>query len=329
MDRPLLWTDRDWQVEAEAWIDGRLTEAGRPRTGPLTQPHVRPWSTVLLIPTAEGDLWFKACVPTQAYEAAVVEILAQRRSDLVPVVVAVDRERGWLIVEDAGDRLRELLGPDPDEVCRRWEEVVQRYATLQIAAAAYRDMLRGAGAPDRRLAVLPGLYEQLLADGAALRPDHPDALTAGEVAALQDLVPRVRELSLELLRQGVPETIQHDDLHDGQIFVKEGRYLFLDWGDSCVSHPFLTLTVTMNSIAHRLGVDRGAPAILRVRDAYLSMWRVPGGDPLRAFEVADLLGHVCRALSWQRIVAGLPAEWQPDYADTVPAWLRAFLNAAR
>jgi Ser/Thr protein kinase RdoA (MazF antagonist) len=28
----------------------------------------------------------------------------------------------------------------------------------------------------------------------------------------------------------VDRTLQHDDLHDGNVFVRDGRYLFFDWG---------------------------------------------------------------------------------------------------
>ncbi len=58
-------------------------------------------------------------------------------------------------------------------------------------------------------------------------------------------MPRVGEMCDELAGYGLPETIQHDDFHDGQVFVRDGRYLLLDWGDACVSHPFFTLSVTL------------------------------------------------------------------------------------
>ena len=36
-------------------------------------------------------------------------------------------------------------------------------------------------------------------------------------------------------RYGIAETIQHDDLNDGAVYVRDGRYVILDWGDACVS----------------------------------------------------------------------------------------------
>ena len=68
------WTDPAWLADAHAWIDERIATAGVARAGATEQPHVRPWSTVIRVPTTDGDLWFKANVPVLAYEAGVVEV---------------------------------------------------------------------------------------------------------------------------------------------------------------------------------------------------------------------------------------------------------------
>src|SRR4029453_5171887 len=82
-------------------------------------------------------------------------------------------------------------------------------------------------------------------------------------------VGEVEALVAELQESGIRESIQHDDLHDGQIFVREGHYRVLDWGDSCVSHPFHSLTVTLRAAAWKLGLEPGSAELLRMRDAYL------------------------------------------------------------
>ncbi len=62
-------------------------------------------------------------------------------------------------------------------------------------------------------------------------------------------MPRVEATCRELVAYVIPETIQHDDLHDGQVFVSERALSHFDWGDSCVSHPFHSLTVILRMIA--------------------------------------------------------------------------------
>ena len=197
------WTDPRFLEEATAWILQWVEP-----TAPIEQPHVRAWSTVLRVPTAAGDLFFKANAPMAAHEAAILEQLTPLAPDCLPEVVALDTERRWLLLRDGGARLRE----QPAEGA--WIDVVRRYADLQRASARSADALVAAGVPDRRAAMLPALYESLGGD------------------------PRiVDELLTELEPVGLPETIQHDDLHDGQVFLRDGRTRILDWGDACVSHP--------------------------------------------------------------------------------------------
>ena len=80
----------------------------------------------------------------------------------------------------------------------------------------------------------------------------------------------MRELADELAAYGLPELLQHDDLHDGQVFVRDGRHLLMDWGDACISHPFFTLSVTLEGvIAWGLDDEEDSEDIAPYRDAYL------------------------------------------------------------
>ncbi len=276
---------------------------------------------MLRTPTDQGDVWFKAAVPGLAHEVAVVELLAARRPDLVPPVLATDRNRGWMLLADAGERLRELVSDDSDHDA--WLEILPLYAGLQADLAGDADALVAAGAPDYRLGLLPARFEQLLADEEALA-----ALGNDECERLAVLVPRVEAECRELAAFALPETIQHDDLHDGQVFVREGRYVILDWGDACVSHPFFTLVVSLAVLAHRLGVEETAPEVMRFRDAYLGAWA--NGTPVeeleRAYPVAFRLGVLCRGLTWAHIVASIPRPLHELQADAVPERMRMLLE---
>lgn len=306
------WTDTAWLTEAHAWIAAQLERLGLGATGAIEQPHVRPWSTVLRVPTEAGALWFKAAIPSLAHEAGALELLVRRRADCLPELLAVERERGWMLQADGGTRLRELGEPD------RWEEILPLYAGLQADAAADVDALLAAGVPDRRLVVLPTLYAALL--------EEQRALPAGEVDGLRTLVPRVAALADELAAYGLPETIQHDDLHDANVFVREDGYVFFDWGDASVTHPFFTLHVTLRVLALQLGVEEGSRQLHRFRDAYLEPWTsfAPRADLVRALEPADRLAGLCRALSWQLVAEAVEEEERGEYDDDVADRLRRF-----
>lgn len=78
-DPTLIWVQLAWLEQAIAWIDARLAERELDRAGEIEQPHVRWWSTVLRVPTAEGNLWFKANAPPHAFEARLLPILERAR----------------------------------------------------------------------------------------------------------------------------------------------------------------------------------------------------------------------------------------------------------
>jgi hypothetical protein len=284
------WTDPLWLAEAHGWIADRLDDLGSEIAGTIEQPHVYPWSTVLRVPTPVGDVYFKANAPELRHEAAVVGVLARRRPDCVPGLLAVEPGRGWMLMADAGTQLRQLVQHERD--LRRWLDVLPLYAGVQLDVAGAAEELLAAGVPDLRLAVLPSRFEELL--------DGLDGLPDAERNRLRARPPQVAELCEELAGYGLAETIQHDDFHDGQVYVREGRYLLLDWGDACVSHPFFTLAVTLEGgIAWGVDDVQGSVDVTPYRDAYLEPFRRAGcsGDLSRAAEIALRLGWACRAVN--------------------------------
>jgi len=319
----LPWVQPDWLAEARAWIDEHVAV-----TGEVEQPHVRWWSTVLRVPTRDGDLWFKAAAPVHAFEAGLLSLLERVRPGSVPALIAADAARGWVLMRDGGTRLRELVSEST--ALRRWEEALPLYADLQIALAPHVDELLALGVPDARLERLPAQLERVLEDDEALLLGQPEGLTAEERDRLRSLLPDFRRLCGELGAHGIPETLQHDDLHDGNVFVDDGRVLFFDWGDSCVSHPFHTLVVTLRVLAYKLELEPGSAELARVRDAYLEPFTryAPRDELVAAARLALQTGTVGRALAWHRFVSPREPEFRPEDAEAVPWGLKQFLDGA-
>jgi hypothetical protein len=283
------WTDPGWLAEVHGWIRERVDV-----TGPIEQPHVRPWSTVLRVPTTDGTVWFKANAPASAYEAAVISVLARERRDVAPQLLAADLETGWMLMADGGERLRDVIARERD--LRRWLDVLPLYAGLQIDLAPHADELVGLGVPDCRLATLPDLAAEL----GDLRPD----------------VPHIADLSARLAAYGIPETIQHDDLGDGDFFLGGRSPRILDWGDSCVSHPFLTMSVTIEGVI-AWGVDdiERSEELGPYRNAYLAPFEryATHAELEVALDLALRLGWVCRILDSERGLADRePAEREQE-----------------
>ena len=81
--------------------------------------------------------------------------------------------------------------------------------------------------------------------------------------------------------------------------MRDGRNLVLDWGDSCVSHPFLSLSVTLEGVI-AWGLDDVEDSVdtAPYRDAYLAPFAERyDGDLAAACEIAMRLGWVCRAVN--------------------------------
>ncbi len=282
MHRP--WEEPDWIERAHGWIRARLPELGLAPTGDIEQPHITSWSTVMRIPTDRGDVWFKANTGPLRHEAALVSLLAERRPDVVPPLLASDDALGWMLMADAGTTLRQV---SPEEAwLDGWRDVLPRYASLQVALTGDVDTLLAMGVPDLRLAGLPDRYAQLVEE-------------IGAEGRFRDAVPQVVELRDRLAAYQIPETVQHDDLHDAQVFVRDGRLRILDWGDACVSHPFFTLSVTLEGlISWGLHDVENSVDVRPLRDLYLRPFaETYDGDLAAAVEPALRLGWVCRALN--------------------------------
>lgn len=321
------WTHTDWLTEAQQWIRDRLIALGRPAPGPVDQFHVRPWSTVLRVTSGDETVYFKAVMPELAHEPALTSALGKRFPDCTLPVIALDTARGWMLLPDAGLTLRELVSPR--DTVAHWPEILERYAGVQQQAAPDVEALLALGVADRRLAALPGLFDDLLDDTEALRIGEPDGLTPEEHDQLQASRDRLACACRSVAASGVPETLCHEDFHDANVFLRDGQYLFTDWGECCIAHPFFTLLVTLRSTAYRLGVDVNAPEIVALRDAYLACWtqHATMNDMREAFDVAIRLAMVNRALSWRNVIYSLAPSHRGTDTGATPGWLQEYLLA--
>lgn len=298
------WTDEAWRAAAHGWIEQRLTGLGLTRTGEVEQPHVAPWSTVLRVPTDAGAVFFKANDDQLRHEAALVGLLASRVPERVPPLLAVDVDRGWMLMADAGETLREVV--PRERSLDRWYDALDAVARIQLAVEDDVEDLLALGVPDHRLAGVPAGYARLM--------DEIDAEPRFRRAQGY-----VEELCAELASYGVPDTVQHDDLHDAQVFVQGDRQLVMDWGDACVSQPFCVLSVALEGVI-AWGVDDVEDSVdtTPFRDAYLAPWaeRLPGVDLAAAVVPALRLGWAVRAVNGH----------VPEDGDRTLTRLRMFLD---
>jgi len=282
-------------------INEWLAAHGVEPNGELETVHERPWSTVLRVPTADGDLFLKQEQPLQEYEVELTVALAERWPDRVPEVVAADTERHWLLTRDGGTRVADSRD------FAAFERALSLYGELQVGEAANVEELLSMGLRDLRLAALVDMYEPFFERDHGLEPD--------EVRQLRALAPRYRELCAELDALGLPASLQHDDLHEWNIFVRGDRVAIYDWGDSSVGFPLWSWLKPSQAL------DDPGPA----RAAYLAAWSAfaPEQQLRGALDLAVPTGLFPYVLQIRRQYDATQAH--DEYAAYLPQRLRQLL----
>ena len=305
------WRDPQWLAEADGWISESCDAAGVQRTGP-GRLRGRLWSVVARVPTTGGDLWFKQNAPRGGFEPALLAFLAARDPEAASALVAIDARRYRSLTRDVGDRLDDLLKRDPD--MRHLHAPLRHYAELQRHLAAHVDELLALGVPDGR----PAHIEALLDDVLAAAPSGIlDEDVRRHVAAK---LPELRADAAELEALAVPATIDHQDLHPGNMLGRNsgdsshgnsggdsssGSRAF-DWGDASLGSPFGSILVVLRALPDFAPTDRTDPEVLRLREVYLEAWRQDGrwttAELDRAVVLALRLTMVMRAHTWTRVL---------------------------
>lgn len=318
------WTDPAWRKDAVDWADEQLSAVGLVRDGEAQQPHVYPWSTALRLPVGDGAVWLKSVAPGSAHEPPLSVALGGWAPEAVLVPLAVDGARRLMLLPDGGRTMRDAA----DATVAAWEAMLRSYARLQLELVPRADDVLALGVPDHRPELLPGLVADLLADDEAQLVGREGGLDPDVRRRITADLGRYADLCARLADGRVPPTLQHDDLHDGNVFVAGDGHRFFDWGDASVAHPFLSLLVALRFAARTLGLPNGDPALLRLRDAYLDVWLAYGTpQELRGLCAAALqVGPLQRALTWRRILRGVHADERAEWQDAVPGWTAEHLE---
>jgi hypothetical protein len=292
----VTWDEPGWLDRATAWIDEHVE-----RMGDVELMLARPWSAIVRVPTAEGDAWFKENAPSSAFEPALTNLLAGSRPDCLPETIAWEGPR--ILTKDAGRRLRNVL--DAGGTGPSWQELLPLYAELQIAFIELADEALVLGTPDDGPELLPDRYAELGGDRLGV----------------------VREAA-ERLAGSLPPTVAHMEAHDGNIFVGNGRPVFIDWAEAVVTHPFVAPLLALRSATDRLGYEPGSPEVERLRDLYLEPFTsfAPLPELRTLFADGYLLFPVSRADSWRRTLEGAPAP--KGFGDPVTGWLEILAEIA-
>jgi aminoglycoside phosphotransferase (APT) family kinase protein len=179
------------------------------------------------------------------------------------------------------------------------------------------DELLELGVLDRRAAWLRGEIESLAGSAVTL------GLEEREAEELARLMPRLVEASERLGAGAVPDSLVHGDLHLSNVARGDGgRYVFFDWTDACLAHPFLDLLF----VVFREDPDERDA----LRDAYLAEWsdHAHADELLELWRIAEPLAALNQAVSYRSILANVERGTAPELEPMGAQWLRRGLAAA-
>lgn len=253
------WFGPGWQLNAEVWINDQMASLGYQITAPIEE--IRKWSLscVLKVPTNDGGFFFKAAGPTNyfANEAIVTKGLAEMFPGRAPTPVAVDTVRNWMIISDFGRFNRWRVSN------RHLVSMLATFASIQREAVDRLPELERLGLVYHTLENLEKRIDEIIYQICKLGP-----LSAVEGARLQSSTPLLKSMCKNLAQHRIPNTLLHGDLHGGNVAIRtvgdREEFMFFDWADSCVGHPFLDLIVLFSEITP---AERG-----QLAEAYLKSW---------------------------------------------------------
>jgi hypothetical protein len=306
------WHTDEFRDELRAWCEeivGPLTT--------MTQHKLRGWATVWRVETSEGAWFAKQNCPLQQVEVPLMAALARLAPErVVPVTAARD---GFLLTPDQGPVFHDTAGDDLEN----WVRLARDAALLQRELVPHRAELIGLGLSELRPEECPDYLQARLEQHAGLADDDPRRLSPDVAARLRAHLPVVRRWAEQVAALGLPVTLNHNDLHENNVFDVDGRLRFFDFGDALSTEPLGVLLVPLNILAEKLEARASDPRLWRVADAALEVWSdlVPAAELRAALPAALQLGRAGRVESWARCGPALSDEQLAEWGHVAAAWL--------
>ena len=316
---PTPWSEPEWRHEVAAWIKRELGRSDLTAPSGDTLVRLRPWSVILRLPTEAGSIvWFKASPRGSGFEPELAATLHRLVPNCTLAPIAINTARAWSLTPDGGELLAHTL-PASLSGTRGWEEPLGQYSELQRQLAEHTEELIDLGVPDFRPANIPRRVMDVVDSADPIDPERSRHLRR-QVESLEQQCTRLEE-------DGIPASLEHGDLHEGQVLVSDdGRYTYFDWGDSSVAHPFMSFLSTARFLRQRMPRHDIPRYIEAARSAYLEPWTGMGssGRELRAaLDTACLVGPVVKALGSGRLFRN-PCGTDPDPSSDVIRSLEKF-----
>jgi Ser/Thr protein kinase RdoA (MazF antagonist) len=158
---------------------------------------------------------------------------------------------------------------------------------------------------------VPARFDDMLRRLTALPTDHPSRLDDDQADRLGQARPMVEAAAAALADGPVPATLQHGDLHPGNVFAVEGSLRIFDFGDA-------QWACALEALCTPRAVLRGGTIPWdAVQGAYLEAYEIdaPVSELDRLLGAAAITEAVNRSLTWWGAIAQADDAELADWGD--------------
>ncbi len=309
------WRSPEFEAELGEWCADRLG-----REVLLENVKVRGWSAVWRVHAGDGVWYAKQNCPGQQFEAALVQVLTKHSSRVVPPT-AVDLERGFLLNPDQGPVFGDTVG----DGLAPWSAMAQEGALLQRELADHVDEMEAAGVRRLGAAEAVSYVATRVAQCESLAVSDSRHLSEADATKLRGLIPQVRAWAEETAALGLPVTLNHNDLHEHNVFAVDGGLRFFDFGDALLGDPLAALMVPLRRVTSLLECGPDDPRVAMVAEGALEVWSdvTPLAQLRQGLDASLQLGKLARSESWLRCLSHLTDDETAEFGKAQGYWLLA------
>ncbi|YAF95434.1 MAG: aminoglycoside phosphotransferase family protein [Nodularia sp. CChRGM 3473] len=321
-EKRVPWAKIGWFEKVVSWINSQIYSRNMNVIAPIEQVKSQTRSCLLKVTTTSGNIYFKATFGIFYNEPAITNLLSEFYSKNLPDLIVIETQQHWMLMTEFGGK---HLGKITD--ITQWEEALSLFAKMQIQAVAQINKLLDIGCPNRGIERLVSQVEPLLADTSTLLvpPNNPRFLES-EIKRLSFLAPELIAMCYELAMCGIPQTLIHGDFHCENVIVTDENFIYFDWSDAAISHPFFDVILFLQDITHQL--PDVTDVQVRLRNAYLEPWTVymPIEQLISVFEKAQPIAALYYAVVSYEVTQNLEASHRWEMEEAVSYWLKILLT---
>lgn len=281
------------------------------------------WSSVSRILTSSGYIYLKQVPPLLALEPTIIRILHDKLQANIPVIIDVNKKLNIFLMKDSGKAFYHFnKGENRISLI---SNAISSYKYIQNKSIPFVNDLIKLGVPDWRIKNLPELYKKLIDQEEVLLED---GFSENEINKLSLNLDKCTSLCKELDEFQIPETLDHCDLHGGNILIDEHSCVItiIDWGETVITHPFFSLSFFLRGLVKYYSFQESELWDVLFANEVITNKK----DLLTLVELAKKLEPIYSALAFHRLLLSSNKEkfmQSPNCRGRITKYLEEFIHS--